>query len=329
MIALAILASRGIQSALEPAGVHADRIGRLWDIFLGVSAVVYVLVILALIAALLRRPKTGEGTGGVLRTVSIATGISVLTLFGLLVASIVTTRSIANPRTPEELRGTPGTRGTPIQMIVTGHQWWWQIEYTGADPSQRITTANELTIPAGVPVNIELRSSDVIHSFWVPNLNGKMDLIPGHKNGIVLQADRPGVYRGQCAEFCGQQHAKMGLWVNVLAPADFAKWSAAQLQPSKIPSTAEQRKGQETFMSSPCPLCHTIAGTDASGKTAPDLTHLASRRSLAAATLPNRRGYLAGWILDPQHIKPGNQMPPMVLEKGELEPLLAYLESLQ
>ena len=317
MIALAMLVSGGIQSALAPAGVDADRIGRLWDIFLGVTAVVYVLVLLALFAALLRRPKVGEGEGGVTKTVSIATGLTVVTLFALLLASIFATRGIADqPR-----------RG--IDVVLTGRQWWWQVEYTDPQPARRMTSANELTIPVGVPVNIRLRSSDVIHSFWVPNLNGKMDLIPGHENDIVLEATRTGVYRGQCAEFCGQQHAKMALWVNVLSRADYAKWWAAQHEPSKIPSTALQRKGQEIFMSSPCPLCHNIQGTDASGKTAPDLTHFASRRSIAAGTLPNRRGYLAGWILDPQHVKPGNQMPPMLLEKGELEPLLAYLESLQ
>jgi cytochrome c oxidase subunit 2 len=317
MTAVAMLASRGIQSALAPAGVDASRIGRLWDIFLIVTAVVYVLVLLALVAALLRRPKAGEGEGGVTRGVSIATGLTVVTLFALLVASIFATRGIADqPR-----------RG--IDVVVTGKQWWWQVEYADPDPSKRMISANELTIPVNVPVNIRLRSSDVIHSFWVPNLNGKMDLIPGHENNIVLEATRPGVYRGQCAEFCGQQHARMGLWVNVLSRADYAKWSEAQHQPSRIPSTPQQRKGKEVFLNSPCPLCHNIQGTDASGKTAPDLTHLASRRSIAAATLPNRRGYLAGWILDPQHVKPGSQMPPMVLEKGELEPLLAYLESLQ
>jgi cytochrome c oxidase subunit 2 len=154
-------------------------------------------------------------------------------------------------------------------------------------------------------------------------------MIPGHDGTVQLLANRPGVYRGQCAEFCGLQHAKMSLWINALSRADYTKWLAAARQPSKIPSTPEQRKGQQVFMSSPCPLCHTIQGTDAGGKTAPDLTHFASRRSIASATLPNRRGYLAGWIIDPQHVKPGNQMPSMTIEQGDLDPLLAYLESLQ
>jgi cytochrome c oxidase subunit II len=169
----------------------------------------------------------------------------------------------------------------------------------------------------------------VIHSFWVPNLHGKQDLIPGHENAILLQASRPGVYRGQCAEFCGYQHAKMALWVNALEPVEYAQWVASARTSSRIPATPEERKGQEVFMSSPCPLCHNIQGTNASGKTGPDLTHFGSRRSIAAGALPNNRGNLAGWILDPQHIKPGSYMPPIQLEQGELQPLIAYLESLR
>ena len=308
---------RGIQSALEPAGVHADRIGDLWNIFLVVCAAVYVLVIVFLIVALFRRPQLAN-TRGVLTGVAVASGITVLILFGFIVASVSTGRAIAYSPKPT------------VEVVLTGHQWWWQVEYNdhrGVD--KRITTANELYIPVGIPVRVFLRSTDVIHSFWVPNLHGKQDLIPGHENAILLHATRPGVFRGQCAEFCGYQHAKMSFWVTALPPAEFAKWADSQRRPSNIPATASQRKGQEIFMSSPCPLCHTIQGTQANGKVGPDLTHLASRRSIAAATLPNRRGYLAGWILDPQHIKPGAYMPPTQLRQGELEPLLDYLESLQ
>jgi cytochrome c oxidase subunit 2 len=319
MIQLAFIAGRGIQSALEPAGAHAARIARLWDLFLGVSVVVYVLVIIALLLALRRRAIAEPGNPrGATMSVSVASAVTVVILFGLLIASVLTGRSIVD----EALAGAQ-------QVIVTGHQWWWQVEYDDPQKSNRFQDANEITIPVGVPVNIQLRSSDVIHSFWVPNLNGKQDMIPGHDGTVQLLANRPGVYRGQCAEFCGLQHAKMSLWINALSRADYTKWLAAARQPSKIPSTPEQRKGQQVFMSSPCPLCHTIQGTDAGGKTAPDLTHFASRRSIASATLPNRRGYLAGWIIDPQHVKPGNQMPSMTIEQGDLDPLLAYLESLQ
>jgi cytochrome c oxidase subunit 2 len=314
---LAALAGRGLQSALEPAGAQANRIGDLWNVFLIVCAVVYVLVMIALVVALFRRRRQSENTRGAFHAVAIATGLTVLILFALLVSSIFTSRGIAS------------VTGDAVRIEITGRQWWWQADYDAADKSKRFTTANEISIPVGVPVQIRLRSTDVIHSFWVPNLHGKQDVIPGHDGGIVLLADRPGVYRGQCAEFCGLQHAKMALWVNALSRDDYARWVASQQASSKIPSSSQQRKGQEIFMSSPCPLCHNIQGTNASGKTGPDLTHFASRRSIAAGTLPNRRGFLAGWILDPQHIKPGAYMPPMLLNQGELEPLLAYLESLR
>jgi cytochrome c oxidase subunit 2 len=313
-----IVAAKGIQSALEPAGAHAEQIARLWDVFLAVCVVVYVLVLIALLIALFRRRNAeNSGTRGATTVVSIATGITVIALFALLVSTIMTSRTLAD------------VQGNAVEVTLTGRQWWWQVDYEHPDPSKRMTTANELVVPVGMPVHIRLLSTDVIHSFWVPNLHGKQDLIPGHENAIILQADRPGVYRGQCAEFCGPQHAKMAFWVNALPPADYAKWIEAQRQSSKIPSTPEQRRGQEVFMNSPCPLCHNIQGTNASGKTGPDLTHIGSRRSLAAATLPNRRDTLAQWILDPQHVKPGAYMPPTVLQRGELEPLLAYLESLQ
>jgi cytochrome c oxidase subunit 2 len=306
----------GIQSALEPAGVHADKIGTLWDIFLVVSAIVYVLVLLFLFLALRRRQS--ENTKGVRTGVTIATGITVVTLFALLVSSVVTGRAIAYA--PEQT----------IDITVTGRQWWWQVDYEHpSDQSKRFTTANEIFIPVGVPVQVKLRSTDVIHSFWIPNLHGKQDLIPGHENAILLQATKAGVYRGQCAEFCGLQHAKMALWVTAVPLAEFAKWADQQRQPSKLPSTPQQRKGQEVFISSSCALCHNVQGTNASGKTGPDLTHFASRRSIAAGTLPNHRAHLAGWILDPQRIKPGAYMPSAALKRNELEPLLAYVESLK
>jgi cytochrome c oxidase subunit II len=317
---MTVLAMSGIQSALEPAGIQAERIARLWDLFLWVSVIVYVVVLLFLAAALLRkRPEIVPNAVSprVPMAVSIATGITVVTLLGLLTASVFTSRSIAD--VPDQA----------LQIGVVGRQWWWQVEYDDRDKSKRFSTANELTIPVGVPVTLHLQSTDVIHSFWVPNLHGKRDLIPGKRTTLTLRADKPGVYRGQCAEFCGYQHAKMAFWINAVSAAEYAQWVDSSRRPSKAPSTEEERKGQEVFMNSPCPLCHTIQGTDANGKTGPDLTHFASRRSIAAGTLPNRPGFLAGWILDSQHVKPGNYMPPIVLEQGEVQPLVTYLESLR
>jgi cytochrome c oxidase subunit 2 len=307
--------SRGIQSALEPAGDYANRLGSLWDVFLIVSTVVYVLVIVFLIVALIHKKRGNPKSA--LMIVSTASAATVVILIVLLVASSLVSRGIA------------GVPKGGIKINVTARQWWWQIEYDHADVSQRITDANEINVPVGIPVRIFLRSTDVIHSFWVPNLHGKQDVVPGHDGGIVLRADRPGVYRGQCAEFCGLQHAKMAFWVNAIPPADYARWAEAARKPSHIPSTRAERQGLQVFLTSPCPLCHTIQGTDASGKTGPDLTHMASRRSFAAATLPNRRETLAKWILDPQHIKPGSQMPPMRIAQPDLDFLLTYLESLE
>jgi cytochrome c oxidase subunit II len=312
---------RGIQSALEPAGAQAEEIARLWDIFLGVTVTVWVLVMLFTIAALVRRrPEIVPNATSprVRHAVVAATGLTVLILFGLLIASMFTARSIAS--VPDRA----------IQIAVTAKQWWWQVDYDDVDKSKRFTTANELVVPVGNPVTVHLRSSDVIHSFWVPNLHGKRDMFPGKPpNTFTFTATKPGVYRGQCAEFCGYQHANMSFWVTALPFADYARWVEASRQPSKIPSTHTERKGQDVFMRSPCPLCHTIQGTPANGKTGPDLTHFGSRRSIGAGSYPNRRGFLGGWIVDAQHLKPGSQMPSMTLEEGELEPLITYLESLK
>jgi cytochrome c oxidase subunit II len=312
--------TEGVQSALDAAGEHAARIEGLWWIFFWVCVVVYGLVVAALLIAVFRKRREGAENGGTsiaVRAISIATAATVMALFALLVSSIYVGRGLAHP--------SPAA----VRIKVTGHQWWWQVEYDHPDASKRFSTANELTIPAGDTVRVDLHTADVIHSFWVPNLHGKQDMINGRPGAIVLKADRPGTWRGQCAEFCGLQHAKMSLWVTALPKADYARWLEEQQKPSRIPATAAQRKGEETFMNSPCPLCHTIGGTEASGKPGPDLTHFASRRSIAAGAAPNRRPELAAWILDPQHLKPGSNMPPTALSAAELDTLLTYLESLQ
>ena len=306
-----------VQSALDAAGQQARQIEGLWWIFFWICTVVFVLVAGALFIALFRRKRGEGGERRAIGVVTVATTLTVATLFFLLISSVAVGRDLSDH----------GPAAVTIE--VTGRQWWWQFDYDHEDKSKRFTTANELSIPVGEPVRLKLRSGDVIHDLWVPNLGPKRDITPGHEAALVLRAEKPGVYRGQCAEFCGQQHAKMAFWVNVLPKDEYRAWAEAQRKPSRIPTTESQRKGLETFMTSPCPLCHTIAGTNASGKTAPDLTHIASRRSLAAATIPNRRGYLAAWILDPQHIKPGNFMPPMAMKGSELNPLLDYLESLE
>jgi cytochrome c oxidase subunit 2 len=184
-------------------------------------------------------------------------------------------------------------------------------------------------VPVGLPVVLELRSSDVIHSFWVPNLGVKRDMIPGEETSVWFQADSAGVYRGQCAEFCGHQHAKMAVLV-IAEPADsFRAWLARQRDTAATPVDSLAQRGQEVFLSTSCVMCHAIQGTPAGSRVGPNLTHLAGRRTLAAGTLPNTRGNLAGWIVDPQRIKPGARMPPNSLEPDDLQALLAYLESLR
>ena len=315
-----------LQHMLDPAGPQAARIAGLWWVALGLATVVYVLVIGALAYAVLRRRRGESLTADERRAhdhtlttwVAGATGVTVLTLLAYLVMDLGTGRALAATAT-----------GDTLGIIVTGRQWWWEIEYEHPDPSRRVRTANELHIPVGRPVLIKTRSADVIHSFWVPNLHGKRDNIPGYTRPLWIQADRPGVYRGECAEFCGHQHAKMGMQVIAMPQDEFAEWYEAQLQPSRAPSDSIARAGLDVFLNKPCIVCHTIRGTAARGETAPDLTHLASRRTIAAGTLPNTRGHLGGWVVDPQQIKPGVKMPPNSFSPSELEALLTYLRSLR
>ncbi len=317
---------RGVQSALAPAGTQAGRIATTWWLFFWITAVVFVLVI-GFVGAALWRSRSDRrdvpdadpaaerrlGTG-----VGIAVALTVAILFVLLVASFLTGRRLAALARPSALT-----------IQVTGHQWWWEVQYVDPLPANRFITANEIHVPVGRPVVLDLASADVIHSFWVPNLHGKRDLIPGYTTAFWIQADRPGVYRGQCAEFCGTEHALMAFEV-VAEPEDvFDQWLAHQRQPAAEPGTEAERRGRDVFVSTTCVQCHAIRGTKAAASFGPDLTHLASRRSLAAATLPNTRGNLAGWIADPQSIKPGNHMPPNGLPPEDLQALLSYLQSLK
>ncbi len=316
--------------ALEAAGPGAADIAGNWWLLFWVCVTVYALVIAALLIALRRgRPADAGALGEVDRdldanrerrigfAIALSVGISTVILLIFLGSSVITGRALASLSGKED-----------VTIEITGYRWWWKIEYTHLDPSQRMTSANEMHIPVGRPVKLTLKSYDVIHSFWVPELHGKRDLIPGHPNLLTIQADRPGVYYGQCAEFCGLQHAHMRLAV-VAEPAEkFAAWLAAQREPAKAPTDEIAERGQQVFLSRPCAFCHNISGTEATGKVAPDLTHVASRMQLGAGAIPNTPGHLAGWIVDSQHIKPGNSMPSISLSGDELQALIAYLGGL-
>ena len=212
-----------------------------------------------------------------------------------------------------------------LTVDVIGNQWWWEIRYPGTD----VVTANEIRIPAGRPVKLRLRSADVIHSFWVPELAGKLDLLPERTNTMVIEADAPGRYQGQCAEFCGLQHANMGIEIVAEDPADFDAWLREQSQPAAAPSSATAREGRKLFASSGCASCHTVRGSAATGDTGPDLTHLASRRRIAAGALPLTTSGLTEWIRNPHDVKQGASMPAPDLTDDEIAAIVASLEGLR
>jgi len=293
----------------------------MWWVALGVFIVVILLVVLAVLRGLSRRSH-GEGLAtterGLSRGVAVSTGLTAVVLIGLLVASVSTGRAVAAP--PAE---------AAVSVSIVGHQWWWEIQYDGKVPSERVVTANELHVPTNRPVVLNVTSRDVIHSFWVPNLQGKRDLIPGYTTAIWLQASRAGRFRGQCAEFCGLQHAHMALDVVAESDEDFQAWLEAMRQTARDPPDGISRAGREIFMQARCPACHTIRGSDAGGQAGPDLTHIATRSTLGAGTLANTAENLATWIRDPHAVKPGSQMPPNPLPGQALPVLVAYLETLR
>jgi cytochrome c oxidase subunit II len=320
------------QSAVDPGGPQAGKIAGLWWFFLWLLTAIFVVVMAFVLLALMRRNRgigqqqleethlpPAETETRLTRIVAGATIATVTILFILLVTSVITGKAIA------EL----GHKEKGMTIEVTGNQWWWDIRYVNDDPTRVLETANEIHIPVGRPIMIRGMSNDVIHSFWVPGLNGKRDLIPSRINTEWIQADHPGVFRGQCAEFCGLQHAHMALWVIAEPEAQFNAWMNRQLQPAAPPSDPVKQRGLRVFLDNACVYCHAIRGTIAGGQFAPDLTHFGSRRSIAAGTLPNRKGNLGGWIVDPQSIKPGNHMATIAVNSDDLQPLLDYLESLK
>ncbi len=333
------------QHSLNAAGPHAAAIQHLFWVYVALLAAVSALVVVTVLSAVWRRrSRAGTPEPPALdtaelgderparelrsldatrekrhhRAVVVSTCLTVLALFVLLSESISTTNALDGW----------STRGA-LQIQVTGKQWWWQVRYLDAEPSRVFTTANELHLPVGRTAKLQLSASDVIHSFWAPNLHGKRDLIPGRENTLVLRGDKPGRYRSQCAEFCGSEHALMSMWI-VIEPLDqFEAWRARQRANGREPRTELEREGLSVFLHRSCATCHAVAGTPAGGTIGPDLTHFGSRLGIAAASYPNRRGYLAGWLLGAQGLKPLAHMPNLTLEPRELHALVAYLESLQ
>ena len=326
--ALGACAYQRYQSIFGNAATEARQFNTLFLIFLVVCGVMYVAVIAFLVAGLVRRSRASanvveEGrhhdSDPLMRTALLGwSAVIGLGLVFLAIASFFADRSMAG-----------AARKETLAVTVTANQWWWDVQYNSADRSKMIRTANELHLPVGIPVRIYLKSNDVIHSFWVPSLAGKQDLIPGRVNDLTITPRRVGIYRGQCAEFCGAQHARMALVVNVDSYSDFINWWQHQLLPAPAPATPLARAGYDFVTGRNCSACHAIAGTPANGTVGPDLTHFASRRTIAAGSMPMGEGNLYGWVADPQSIKPGSRMPTIGLEPNELHAVVAYLETLK
>ena len=318
------------QTMLNPAGPVSQRIETLWWYIFALAMAAFVLVIASVAAAAASRkapyhqmppPDLHPDPHGEQRRTRIVislVAITIILLFSILGYSIVGERQLNSPSSK-----------SPLNIQVIGHRWWWEVQYPNNDVSQWVITANEIHVPVGVPVLVQTSSRDVIHSFWAPNLQGKHDLIPGYSNAFWFEAKQEGAYRGQCAEFCGWQHAHMAFYLIAESPAKFEAWRNAQLRPAVDPGNDQLKRGEQVFLNNSCVMCHTIRGTGAGSRVGPDLTHIASRITIGAATLPNNPGSLAGWIADAQSIKPGVVMPPNPLPSEDLQALVAYLSSLK
>lgn len=309
---------------LDAAGNRADTILPLTWFTIVVSVLVCVIIAALLWMGIRRRASTANirsvpvdrGANG-LRWISLGVAISAVPLLITLVWTMVALARVSGPPS-----------NPALTLDVTGHQWWWEVRYNAPQPSEIFTTANEIHIPVGVPVLVRLHGGDVIHSFWVPKLTGKTDAIPGQTNLSWIIARIPGRYRGACQEFCGSQHANMAFEVVAQSQADYDRWRAAQLQAAPDPTTQPQIRGLGV-VEYRCGLCHQVRGTRAGSISAPDLTHLMSRRLIASGTIPNTPGNLAGWIENPQAFKPDSLMPNQYLPGDQLSDVLAYLETLK
>jgi cytochrome c oxidase subunit II len=322
LVGALVLTGCGRQSPLSPESPSSHDIAVLWWWMLGVAAVVFLGAVGLLLLGWFRRDRPGLPFLGERENVN--TGL-VLT-FGMVIPVIVLVALFAVADLWLVQRTAPPARGSTAMTIrVIGHQWFWEVRY----PGTTAVTANEIHIPARTRVQVVATTADVIHSFWVPQLNRKIDMIPGRTNRVLLYANKPGVYRGQCAEFCGLEHAHMAMKVFADPPKRFHSWLANMERPAADPSSAEQRTGQRVFMSNACASCHTIRGTPARGTIGPDLTHVANRTTLAAVTIPNTARAMERWIKDPQHVKPGNKMPGLDLSNSDFRALRAYLDHLR
>lgn len=301
-------------SALDPNGPGAAQIASLWWVIFWIATAIFVIVVGFLAVAVLRGRRSQVRVDR-----DIPWGERFIVIAGVIIPSVI----LIGVFVLSQIDLSTTSKEDPTMTVeVVGRLWWWEARYPNG-----AVTANEIHIPAGQPVRFKLLSEDAIHSFWVPRLQGKVDHIPGRVNYLTLEADEPGRYRGQCAEFCGLEHAKMAFYVVADSPERFQSWLEEQTRPAEEPSGAAA-EGEKVFLTTTCAGCHAVAGTSADADIGPDLTHIGSRGTLAAGTIPNTRANMAEWITDPRAIKPGALMPPTELTGEQLDALLDYLEGL-
>ncbi|MDQ2634796.1 MAG: cytochrome c oxidase subunit II [Pseudomonadota bacterium] len=309
----------GVQSAWSPEGPSARAVVTLGNVMFIGAGLILALVIGLTAVAILAPPERRRWLAGQRAVFWLGVVFPVVTLASLLVYGLNVVGILVRP-----------SEKPALTIEVSGERWWWRVNYLDDAGGADFYTANEIHIPVGQEVEFRLSSPDVIHSFWVPTLGGKLDMIPGRVNSFRLQADKAGIYRGQCAEYCGQQHALMAFDLVAVEPDRFDAWREKQRQPAAEPQTALLRQGRNLFISQGCGACHVVRGTQAAGMLGPDLTHVGSRRMIAAGTLANNAGTLGGWISSSQHLKPGNLMPSFsALDGVELRAIAAYLDSLK
>jgi cytochrome c oxidase subunit 2 len=319
VVALACGGCGGTQSVLAPRGPEAAAVSWLAAVLFVGGAVILLLIVGLTAGAIVLPPAWRRRLAGEPAIIAGGIVLPVVTLSALLWYGLALTRDLRGDEPPPA-----------VVVDVVGEQWWWRVHYPAAGGGAGFATANEIWLPAGVPVELRLTTADVIHSFWVPRLAGKLDMIPGRVNRLRLQADAPGIYRGQCAEYCGGAHALMAFHVVVVSERDFAAWRDRQRRPAPAPADPFLARGRDVFLAGGCGACHAVAGTAADGVLGPDLTHVGGRRYLAAGVLANHVGTMAGWIAASQHVKPGNRMPSFALFDGvELRAMASWLASLE
>jgi cytochrome c oxidase subunit 2 len=316
-----LLSACGRQSTLSPRSPGTHQISLLWWWMLAASVVVFLGAMVLLALAWWRRGTPGLPLFG--EREEINRGLVLMFGIGIPIVTLTALFGVANIYVIGNTEA-PDPRTTTLRIDVIGHQWWWEIRY----PGTQAVTANEIHIPVNTRVNVVATTADVIHSFWVPQLARKIDMVPGRQNRVLLYASRRGTYRGQCAEFCGFQHANMGLNVVAQDASEYSAWLTSVARPALSPLGATAQVGKRTFMSSQCASCHQIRGTPAQALVGPDLTHLESRSTLAAGQIPNDPTHLAAWVSNPQGIKPGTRMPNLGLSQTQLRAIVAYLETL-